>query len=319
MSSFPIKTKRARRSSPRLNPVLPYLTPELWSKILEKLPYGDIHGLITSDDPNLAIMPKAAMQVKSLYISCPEELTLVPGPGQLCGVETLTAACWDDKEDDYIMSLPGNPGCIACESLPIDEEIGENILLLSEWISRLPKIKTVDAVGFGGAQCLPGLIRVSDGPRSPSERPDPLCQKIEGLCAMTQTCYSSDRFPDKYSRCVKSVVDAACFFGYARGKIPDEVDLTWGEWVGNAAAFCCNSGTAGSAKSPCHYCRMLCDSLPSRMLLPVASSESLDKICLDKDAISLVSASVLVVLSLCVTLLTSLQSLKILATKVIST
>ena len=93
MSSVANKTKRARRSSPRLNPVLPYLTPELWSKVLEKLPYGDIHGLITSDDPDLAIMPKAGWNIESIDITKPSDLALLPPRDLLFGVKTLKAMC----------------------------------------------------------------------------------------------------------------------------------------------------------------------------------------------------------------------------------
>lgn len=95
-----------------MNPVLPYLTPELWSKVLENLPYGDIHGLITTDDPDLAIMLKAGRHIESIDITKPIDLALLPLRGLLFGVKTLKAMCWDDNEEDYIAGLPGNPSAI---------------------------------------------------------------------------------------------------------------------------------------------------------------------------------------------------------------
>ena len=266
--------------------MLPYLTPELWSKVLEKLPYGDIHGLITSDDPDLAIMPKAGWNIESIDITKPSDLALLPPRDLLFGVKTLKAMCWDDNEEDYIASLPGNPSAIPCPDLPIDSTLGPNIEILIEVLSRIPNVREVRSVGFGGT----GLADVhlfNTGPRNSKESmyPDDLCAKMKALCDLAKN--HTDYAIDKYSSCVRDVIKAMCS-GYLSGKIPDHIDLTWeGDgWFKDAAILVCDADDDNGPTNHCASCSKLCECLPFRMLFSVAKSKNeIDELCLDKDSI----------------------------------
>ena len=137
------KVKRARRGN---SPVLPYLTPELWSKVLERLPYGDIHGLITSDDPNLAIMSTAVTRVETIMVTRTKDLALLPPPGALASVKTLWAVCFDDPGSNPWYKRP--EGIVYLNAFPIDTNLGSHIEKLVDLIAQMPNIQDVWPVGF---------------------------------------------------------------------------------------------------------------------------------------------------------------------------
>lgn len=279
------KIKRAR-SNPLL---LPYLTPELWSKVLEGLPYGNMHELITSDDSNLAILSKAMSHVETIVVTRPEDLALhPPSASALAKVKKLTAVCWDDKEEEFIASLPGDPDNVPCRDLPIDNMLGQSVGNLIELISFLPNIETVNPVGFGGTG-EPIFLRANTGPRMPEayKYPDDLCDKMKAMCSLAKAHKDA---VNQFSVCVEDVVEVLCV-GYSSGKLPDSIILNaWHymgkKWCAHAAALCCitSKESGHGPENPCSHCKRL-TSLPFRMLLSIAKSRALANLCYDKDSI----------------------------------
>lgn len=264
MSSITNKTKRARRSSPRLHPVLPYLTPELWSKVLERLPYGDIHGLITSDDPNLAIMPKAVVHLERIVVTRPEDLALRPPAGALARVKKLTAACWDDLGANPWYKRP--KGAVPLHDLPIDANLGEHLEKLIDLISVMPNIQDAEAVGFGGGGC----VCLPHGWNF-------LCHKLENLAQGWTGA-------DIGGKCAANTV-CAIVRGYQTGKLPSHISLTWdSSWKDLIETACLYEDRLAPGFWPggahvCAFCNMACKSLPFRILFPLAKEGNIDTIC----------------------------------------
>ena len=262
MSSVANKPKRARRSSPRLNPVLPYMTPELWSKVLEGLPYGDIHGLITSDDPNLAIMSRAVTHVERIVVTRPEDLALRPPADALARVKTLTAVCWDDPGTNPWYRRP--EGRVLLNDLPIDTSIGSHVEKLIDLAAVMPKIESVWPVGIDW-----GSTRrcVNYGYHLPQ-----LANKL-GYIVLGWEGGIHGR------KCAADVAHAIVR-GYQSGRLKSHVSLTESDWKGLVEFACSyNPPRHFNSNGKCAFCKMACESLPFRILFPLAMEEEINTHC----------------------------------------
>ena len=251
-------TKRSR-SNPLL---LPYLTPELWSKVLEGLPYGNMHELITSDDPNLAILSKAMSHVETIVVTRPEDLDLAlrsPSAGALAKVKKLTAVCWDDLGANPWYKRP--EGAVPLHDLPIDMNLGQNLTKLISLVALMPNIQKVEAVGYGGC----GMFCVSK---------NALRDGFGFLCHKLQNLADGWTGAGKGSKCVTDAV-LAIFWGYESGKLPDHISLTWDDSWKDLLNVLCNCQAMRMPHRICHVCRTACARLPFRIVFALLRADEL--------------------------------------------
>ena len=252
------KIKRAR-SNPLL---LPYLTPELWSKVMEGLPYGNIHELITSDDSNLAILSKAMAHVETIVVTRPEDLALrPPSAGALAKVKKLTAVCWDDLGANPWYKRP--EGAVPLHDLPIDMNLGQNLTKLISLVALMPNIQKVEAVGYGGC----GMFCLSN---------NALRAGWGFLCHKLQNLADGWAGGQKGPKCVADAV-RAILWGYESGKLPDHISLTWDDsWKDLLSkSLLCNCQAMCMPHRICYICRTACTRLPFRIVFALLRADEL--------------------------------------------